>query len=307
MTGRFDGRSPTCRMGLEPSATACSMAFSSSRTLPGQSYAIRRTIASSRWWWGPPFGSLNFSRNEFTRMECRFCAASRSGNSICTTFSRKKRSCRNCPWRTARSRPRLSRRSQTRRNRHLGPCRRRASLFPAGPQELFRSMGSSPISSRKRVPLSADCISLIFEVWPRRRALHVPEKLGLDQRGNQRRAIHGTNGPFAAGRRSESSAQPVSCPFRSRPGSGRGKSAGSLFHKSIHTLHRRRYPNQVAEAGSVRSVLQDPVFLVHFGERTTRSSCCAARAHGRVWSRSPRHPCASLPPRALDRAVLSQQ
>ena len=34
---RPDGKSPTCKMGPEPSATARSIAFSSSRIFPGQS------------------------------------------------------------------------------------------------------------------------------------------------------------------------------------------------------------------------------------------------------------------------------
>src|SRR6266566_5289802 len=162
-----------------------------------------------------PLGSENFSRNAVTRMGMSLLRSRSGGSLTCTTFSRKYKSCRKVAERMAAS-----------RSRWVAAMMRtligRRSVEPTG--LTSRSCGA------------------------REGALDVPEQLGLDQRGHQRRTVHRRKRPVPARPRKMNAASYQLFPRSTLPEDQHGILVlAHLFDHFVNALHFHGDANQPAE------------------------------------------------------------
>ncbi len=146
----------TCSVPIQPSgamSAARSSTFLSSRTLPGQGWQERRDRAPEVIHFSPTSGA-RASRKWFAR-RARSPKRSRSGGTwMVSTARRWKRSSRNCPW-EIRSWRETQEAATTRVLIFLAWVEPTALTSPfsrARSSLAWALIGSSPISSRKRVP-----------------------------------------------------------------------------------------------------------------------------------------------------------
>ena len=182
--------------GPGDSTTARSMVFSSSRTLPGQSYCLQRRRARPS---SMPSIALAGALRVLLRRSARPApGCRRAARAAAASRSGSRSAGRTDLPGTCRRRPSAAGRGWSRRSRARRPSRVRSE--PSGSNSRSCSTRSSfdcsaglivPISSRKIVPPSASA-NLPFLVVGRagERAAHVAEQLRLEQRLGDRRAVH---------------------------------------------------------------------------------------------------------------------